>query len=305
MLQLSKLPADRRDGICMQCHLEGDVAIERPHKHVYDFRPGEDLLDFVRYFVYADQQGTRAVSQFEALAQSGCKRASGDKMTCTTCHDPHSSPEAGKKIEYYRSKCISCHGSTFAQKHHPENPNCIDCHMPALSAKDISHAQATDHRILRRANTLLSTSAASESSKLEPFAGTAETKGDVRDLAVAYEALAERGDSSVAPQAERLLQEAARTNSNDAPILAALGYIAQQRGNAENATRYYEAALHNDPEIRLPPTWEFWKQKLDTCGERFRYGKVCVSVRLGGVAWELTSPWVIARLDGSIEPPVT
>jgi predicted CXXCH cytochrome family protein len=196
----------------------------------------------------ANKRGTRAVSQFEALAQSGCKRASGDKMTCTTCHDPHSSPEEAKKVEYYRSKCIACHGAAFAQKHHTENPNCIECHMPGLSAKDISHTQATDHRILRRPSSSGSSSQAFQPTLLEPFPTTAETQDDVRDLALAYEALAEAGDSSVAPEAERLLQETSQRDSNDAPVLAALGYIAQRRGDTDSASRYYEAALHNDPE---------------------------------------------------------
>ena len=248
MLKLERLPASRRDAICMQCHLEGDVTIERLHRLAYLFKPGDDLSDFVRYFVFANKQGTRAVSQFEALAKSGCKRASGDNMRCTTCHDPHSSPDEAKKLEYYRSKCIACHGPAFAQKHHPENPNCIECHMPALSAKDISHTQVTDHRILRRPSSSVSSGQTFSTSSLEPFPATAETKDDVRDLALAYEALVERGDSSAVPEAERLLQEATRQDSNDAPVLAALGYIAQHRGNVENATRYYEAALRNDPE---------------------------------------------------------
>ena len=66
----AKLDAARRDAVCMQCHLEGKAAIERPGRHIYDFQPGEQLSDYIRYFVFADQQGSGlgAVSQFEALA---------------------------------------------------------------------------------------------------------------------------------------------------------------------------------------------------------------------------------------------
>ena len=246
MLNIADLSAARRDAICMQCHLEGDVAIERPHKHAYEFRPGDDLAQYVRYFVLANKQGTRAVSQFEALAQSGCKRASGDKMTCTSCHDPHESPEPSKKAGYFRDKCLACHGTAFGEKHHPENPDCAGCHMPALSTRDISHTEATDHRILRRPE-----SAAPGSSprtvKLEPFPATKETQDDVRDLALAYETLVERGDQMAFPEAERLLILANKLDPNDAPVLTALGYIAQQRGDRESARNYYEAALRNDP----------------------------------------------------------
>jgi hypothetical protein len=38
----------------MQCHLEGDAAITRPDKSLYQYRPSEDLFDFVRYYVMTD-----------------------------------------------------------------------------------------------------------------------------------------------------------------------------------------------------------------------------------------------------------
>jgi len=247
MLQLAKLEASRRDAICMQCHLEGDVAIERPHKHGYEFRPGDELSDFVHYFVFANETGTRAVSQFEALAQSKCKRISGDKMSCTTCHDPHSSPRPAEKASYYRSKCLACHGTPFAQKHHPEDPNCIGCHMPAVSTKDITHTQATDHRIPRSPETGARQTIDPRSTKLEPFPVSPELNKDVRDLALAYQTIAQRGDTGAVAEAERLLNLANKHEPNDPPVLTAIGYIAQQRGNTKQARRYYEAALQNDP----------------------------------------------------------
>ena len=51
----------------------------------------------------------RVTSHVENLAQSACKRASGDKMWCGTCHDPHTPPEPAAKASYFRSKCLSCH----------------------------------------------------------------------------------------------------------------------------------------------------------------------------------------------------
>src|SRR5206468_4348650 len=65
----SRLPPDRRDAVCMQCHLEGKVAIERPGRRAYDFQPGDSLSDYIRYYVLAGSQvdGLRGVSQVEAL----------------------------------------------------------------------------------------------------------------------------------------------------------------------------------------------------------------------------------------------
>ena len=47
----AKLSAERRDQVCMQCHLEGNAAIERAGKHLYEYRPGDDLSDYIRYYV--------------------------------------------------------------------------------------------------------------------------------------------------------------------------------------------------------------------------------------------------------------
>ena len=246
MLELVSLPAARRDAICMQCHLEGDMTIERPHKHVYEFSPGEDLSDYVRYFVFANKRGTRAVSQFEALAQSGCKRASGEKMTCTSCHDPHYVPDAAARVSYFRNKCLTCHGAAFGEKHHPENHDCAGCHMPALSTRDISHTQATDHRILKRPEGVVP-NRNSETEKLEAFPAKAATEHDARDLGLAYETLVERGNESFSGEAEHLLSEANRQGAHDAPVLTGLGYIAQRQGKTELARQYYESALRDDP----------------------------------------------------------
>ena len=96
----SKLSPERRDAICMQCHLEGNAAIERPGKHLYQFRPGDDLSDYIRYYVRVEDPGSglRAASQFEALAQSTCKKKSGAAMSCTSCHDPHRSVPAAERV---------------------------------------------------------------------------------------------------------------------------------------------------------------------------------------------------------------
>ena len=54
----AKLAPARRDEVCMQCHLEGKVAIERAGHHVYEYRPGENLSDYIRYFVLAGSQAS-------------------------------------------------------------------------------------------------------------------------------------------------------------------------------------------------------------------------------------------------------
>ena len=231
----AKLSPDRRDAICMQCHMEGRVSIERAGRHIYDFRPGDSLSDYVRYYVLTGGSSSElgAVSQVEALAQSGCKKASGDKMSCTSCHDPHFTPSAAERVEYFRGKCLACHGASFAAKHHAEHKDCTACHMPESPSKDVAHTEVTDHRIPRvpalSPQLLQDTNASASKPELVPFPDTKEAEDDLRDLALAWESLANSGISSARPQAEKLLRQSSQKFPDDSATIAALAYEDQLR----------------------------------------------------------------------------
>ncbi len=252
----AKLPPARRDAICMQCHLEGNAAIERPGKHLYEFRPGDDLSDYVRYYVRADKPsaGLGANSQFEALAQSVCKKKSGDAMSCTSCHDPHQSPSPETRVAFYRAKCLACHGAAFGGKHHADQPDCATCHMPADPSTDITHTDVTDHRIPRRptfgpalenvrSNSLPSTP------PLVPFPDSKEAEKDLRDKALAWETLAESGNEAAAKPAEQLLRKALAESPKDPALLSALGYSEQKHGHTKESLELYQRALAADPNL--------------------------------------------------------
>jgi predicted CXXCH cytochrome family protein len=246
----AKLTPERRDQVCMQCHLEGKVAIERAGRHVYEYQPGDNLSDFIRYYVLADSSKLGAVSQVEAISESGCKKKSGDRMSCISCHDPHDSPSEGRRVSYYREKCLACHGAVFGAKHHPSQPDCTGCHMPSSQSKDVAHTQVTDHRILRRPEVspqLLESAGRPARLQLLPFPGSAGAEDDVRDLALAWESLAESGVESAASEAERLLRSALNKSPDDPAVLSALGYIEQKHGGTERARELYQKALAHDP----------------------------------------------------------
>ena len=263
MINPVKLPAERRDSVCMQCHLEGNVAIERAGRHGYDFRPGDILDDFVRHYVLAADRssGLGANSQFEALAQSTCKKKSGDAMSCMSCHDPHNSPPAEQRASYYREKCLACHGAAFGTKHHADRPDCTACHMPSSLSVDISHTEVTDHRIQRQPELspqLLQDSSSQNSSSqnssarnpssptLIPFPYSKEAEDDIRDRALAWQSLAENGSQEAAVQADRLLHEAAKQFPDDPAILSGLAYVELNHGAMENARDLYQKALDLD-----------------------------------------------------------
>jgi tetratricopeptide (TPR) repeat protein len=244
----SKLSPARRDDVCMQCHLEGNVAIEQPGKHLYEFQPGDNLSDFTHYFVFADDgsRSLRALSQSEALAQSMCKRKSGDAMSCTSCHDPHATPAAEEKVSYYRNKCLACHGAALGAKHHADKPDCRQCHMPAVASEDVAHTQATDHRILRLPAMPLQNLGSTAPPRLVRFPAVSGVD-DTRDLALAWASLAEGGMTSAVAEAESRLRKAVKEKPDDPALLTALGFIEQKRGKLAEARRDYQHALEIDP----------------------------------------------------------
>lgn len=251
----AKLPPARRDEVCMQCHLEGKAAIERPGRHVYEFQAGDALSDYIRYFLLADAKGSGlgAVSQVEALAQSQCKKKSGDAMSCTSCHNPHQSVAAEDRIAFYRGKCLACHGAAFGAKHHPDHPDCTACHMPASASTDVAHTQVTDHRIPRRPQLspqLLQNAQEISSSlpRLVPFPAS-KTEPDLRDLALAWNSIAENGMSVAEPHARDLLANAVKQLPDDPALLSAFAYSEQRRGSIAHARELYEKALALDPSL--------------------------------------------------------
>ncbi|HTZ48769.1 MAG TPA: tetratricopeptide repeat protein [Verrucomicrobiae bacterium] len=246
----AKLPAKRRDQVCMQCHLEGNAAIERAGKHIYDYKPGDDLSEYVRYFVLTGNVlvGLRATSQFEALAQSICKEKSGDAMTCTSCHDPHRAVAPENRVAFYRAKCLACHGAAFGVKHHPKQEDCTSCHMPASLSSDVAHTQVTDHRIPRRPLAqAVGTGNADQPPGLAQFPPSDGGEQDLRDLALAWQSIVNSGMSMAQPQAEQLLRGALQQSPNDPALLSGLAYAAQLRGDDIQARSLYKKALEQDP----------------------------------------------------------
>ncbi len=248
----AKLPAERRDAICMECHFEGTAAVDQPGKRISDFQPGERLSDYEHYFLLSgnEPEKPQALSQFEALSLSACKRKSGDRMWCGSCHDPHKEPAAAEKAAYFRGKCLACHGEAFAAKHHASKPDCTVCHMPALPSKDVAHVETTDHRILRNPNIpplpRLQVRG-TEGAPLVAFPETDAALATTRDFALAWETLAQRNVPEAAQKAEAFLRKAVKERPDDPLLLAALGFVEQEHKNEKEARELYERALKVDP----------------------------------------------------------
>ena len=97
-----------------------------------NYRPGESIwLILPSMHIQSRRPASHAESaKSEQFSNSTCKRMSGDKMSCTSCHDPHFTPSAEQRTAFYRGKCLACHSQPeFATAHHPENRDCTSCHM--------------------------------------------------------------------------------------------------------------------------------------------------------------------------------
>lgn len=244
----AKLDAERRDSVCNSCHLEGDTSVELKGRSAVDYKPGDRFADYVSSYVRAEAAvRDRAVSQVEALNLSRCKRSSGDRMSCMSCHNPHDTPQAEERVFFYRNKCLACHTQTkYATAHYSANQDCTSCHMPKSTPTDIPHEQWTDHRILRQAGVVELEPASANATELIPVPGTA-THSTERELGLAYYNLVSNGDATQNERAWKLLESARKADPTDTKMLTALGVLAQLRNERPEAYKFYKMALIQNP----------------------------------------------------------
>lgn len=82
---------------------------------------------------------TLARFQPVGLLNSACYRESDGRLSCTTCHDPHSRPEA-QRADAVRA-CLNCHaadGTESAVCTVSPTSGCVECHMPPVAAVEES-----------------------------------------------------------------------------------------------------------------------------------------------------------------------
>ncbi len=238
------LDPEARDSVCISCHLEGDVTVERVGHSVLNYRPGDPISRYLAYYVFAKADPlARGVSEVEQFNQSMCKRMSGDKMSCTTCHDPHFDPSPSQKVAYYRSKCLTCHNApAFLKTHHPDNPNCIGCHMPHNGSQNIPHVAWTDHRILARP-TPENTADSTATNVLKPIFSP---RANRRDLGMAYYLAYVRGNQAEGDKAWKLLSSQQQAIQNDKAAPDALGLLSIEHGDYASGQADFERALKLD-----------------------------------------------------------
>lgn len=150
ILNPKKLSGERQMEVCMQCHLETTSfslpnSIVRFEQSIFGYDPREPLEKFIVHFDHA--KGSKEAEKFEIagsayrLRQSKCFLNSNDKLTCTTCHNPH------EKTMSVDAACAKCHGQMESSTKHPAKADCASCHMPKRRTEDVIHVAVTDHKI--------------------------------------------------------------------------------------------------------------------------------------------------------------
>ena len=235
----SKLPAWLADNICMNCHQGGDVRVLQPGKNYLDFRPGTPLDDTLAVFkIPLTRQSSPQSDLLEhnfSMRISRCSRASGARMRCTSCHDPHIRVTNDERAEYYRKKCLGCHAETSCvvalQDRLKQSPpdDCSGCHMPKRAVKEVQHAALTNHRIIRRSDEPypeeafgLTTASLPDLIHVSAIPGRDPAAVPALTLLQAYQILSSSNHREYEGAYVKLLNKLAQPEPNNAIVLAAL-----------------------------------------------------------------------------------
>jgi tetratricopeptide (TPR) repeat protein len=158
----ARLTPERREEVCIQCHLETTSfplpnSLQRYDRGPFDYQPGQPLSNQWLFFDHAPAAGRddkfEIVNAVYRIRRSKCFVESKGAMECGTCHNPHDVPRGAKAVAHYDAACRKCHGEPFtktiAAGKHTKASGCADCHMPKRRTEDVVHSLATDHLIQR------------------------------------------------------------------------------------------------------------------------------------------------------------
>ncbi|MBI5758341.1 MAG: hypothetical protein HZA46_07480 [Planctomycetales bacterium] len=254
-----RLDPERRDSVCNQCHLQGADEVLRYGRTDFDFRPGMHLAEVWTVFLGSqDTQSTKstvAVSQVEQMLSSRCAQASGGRLGCISCHDPHSIPAESERPAFYRERCLRCHGDddcreSIEKRRDTESDSCIQCHMPRLAASDVPHTTQTDHRI-RKHSASDNVTPPTPSTNSQRWFGQGEVALSpiedrrARGLLLAHQA-EHNSNPTVAASAVELLRGVLLINPDDVTVLDALAISEFVTGDRANAERHWRGVLTRD-----------------------------------------------------------
>ena len=134
----ARLANDRQLSLCALCH----AGPGEPIAPALTFKVGDDIADFVKITAPAantpvDVHG----NQVGALEASKC--FTSGKLTCSTCHNVHTTQQ---NANAFSSHCLECHTThacgRFRQLGESIRGKCVECHMPVGKSRAITSAMS-------------------------------------------------------------------------------------------------------------------------------------------------------------------
>jgi len=269
----ASLPGERRDEVCLQCHLE-PTSMSLPAylpvygRGVFSYIPGQPLDQYIRFFDHAPGTGHDDKFEFAGapyrLRKSKCFIASQGALTCITCHDPHE-PEKSQSVARANAACVNCHRDRIATlttltsgKRHQVSGECVSCHMPERRPSDAIHVTVTDHYIRRDPAPGPDPTVELNSANTPPYRGEVvpyyprlAPDDAAKDL---YTALAQiRRSANADAGISRLEKAIAAVRPANAEFYSDLADAHRHAGNSPAAIPYYREANSRDPEY-----WPAW-----------------------------------------------
>ncbi len=258
------LSLDRRLDVCRQCHLNTTVSLLREGRTAYDFRPSQDLSDYVALFVNQESDSNDeigVISHADRMKRSACflaTAATGKPMECTTCHDPHEGFRQ-QGDAYFNATCLSCHESRSLGgrmptaellSDHQAGANCITCHMPRKDLIEAPHSAFTDHwiRVVEPEESSRPVAAHSRV-ELAPY-----FERDRYEEGLPYEGMAyvvygrQQGDTEALRHGIDLLDQVFLTGAEPSEAVYLHGFAYSLLGEYERAVPSLEKAVTLDPD---------------------------------------------------------